>query len=78
MSLWYMDKTKDCISVVDKPKKSPNKNTECTYFGDGVYGVFDGYGLELRANDHQDPTDIIYLEPAVLKAINNFMNKQEG
>jgi len=36
------------------------------YLGDGVYCVFDGYGLELRANDHANPTDKIYLEPSVL------------
>ena len=49
---------------------------EYTYFGDGVYGVFDGYGLELRANDHENPTDTIYLEPEVLTAINDFMNRR--
>jgi len=42
------------------------------YIGDGVYILFDGSGFELRANDHANPTDIIYLEPSVLKALNNF------
>jgi hypothetical protein len=42
------------------------------YLGDGVYVRFDGFGLELRANDNIHPTDIIYLEPEVLKNLNTF------
>ena len=42
------------------------------YLGDGVYGIFDGYGIWLHANDHKDPTDKIYLEPSVLRALNLF------
>ncbi len=36
-----------------------------TYIGDGVYVIFDGYGFWLHANDLRNPTDKIYLEPAV-------------
>ena len=41
---------------------------ECpaTYCGDGVYAIFDGYGIWLHANDHKNPSDRIYLEPDVL------------
>ena len=47
------------------------------YMGDGVYVVFDGYGIELRANDHKNPTDTIYLEPEVFKNLVNFDKKMK-
>lgn len=43
-----------------------------TYLGDGVYAYFDGYGIELQANDPYNPTDTIYLEPIVLGALVEF------
>ncbi len=39
------------------------------YIGDGVYFMFDGYGVWLHANSHDNPTDKIYLEPSVLNAL---------
>ena len=51
-----------------------------SYLGDGVYAIYDGYGIWLHANDHENPTDKIYLEPSVIKALNNFneeLNQQE-
>lgn len=42
------------------------------YLGEGVYVYFDGFGIELRANDYDNPTDKIYLEPIVLEALNDF------
>jgi len=42
------------------------------YLGDGVYAIFDGYGIWLHANDHANPTDRVYLEPSVLAALNRF------
>ena len=42
------------------------------YLGDGVYAVFDGYGIWLHANDHENPTDRVYLEPAVMAALIRF------
>lgn len=42
------------------------------YIGDGVYALFDGFGIWLHANDHEHPTDRIYLEPGVLKGLKNF------
>lgn len=50
------------------------QGTKCpaTYLGDGVYAIFDGYGVWLHANDHKDPTDRIYLEPQVMQALIRF------
>ena len=45
------------------------------YIGDGVYILYDGFGFELRANDHANPTDVIYLEPKVLESLNNFVKR---
>ncbi len=42
------------------------------YLGNGVYARFDGFGIELRANNRLNPTDLIYLEPEVIKNINTF------
>jgi len=45
-----------------------------SYIGDGVYAQFDGFGFWLRANHHTDEmcTDKIYIEPSVLKSLNDF------
>jgi len=40
------------------------------YLGDGVYAVHDGYGLWLTAEDGEQATDAIYLEPGVLDSLN--------
>ena len=45
------------------------------YIGDGVYAIYDGDGIWLHANDHLNPTDKIYLEPPVLKALNIFAKR---
>jgi len=45
------------------------------YIGDGVYTIFDGYGIWLHANDDENPTDRIYLEPLVLEALNRFAKR---
>jgi len=39
------------------------------YAGDGVYVINFGYAIELRANDHENPTDRIMLEPNVVEAL---------
>lgn len=36
------------------------------YLGDGLYVVWDGWQLELRANDIENPTDRVYLDPSTL------------
>ena len=43
-----------------------------SYLGDGVYAIYDGYGIWLHANDHKNPTDRIYLEPQVMEALDRF------
>ena len=43
---------------------------ETQYLGDGVYARFDGFGVWLLANDVVYPSDRIYIEPAVLRALN--------
>jgi len=45
------------------------------YIGDGVYVTYDGYGIELKANDHLRPTDKVYLEPEVFKALIRFAKR---
>lgn len=40
-----------------------------SYLGDGVYAIFDGFGIWLHANDHEHPTDRVYLEPQVLQGL---------
>ena len=43
------------------------------YLGDGVYAIADAYGgIWLHANDHQHPTDKVYLEPSVYEALVRF------
>ena len=48
---------------------------EQDYVGDGVYALFDGFGIWLHANDHEHPTDRIYLEPQVLELLNRFADR---
>jgi hypothetical protein len=48
------------------------RKVPASYLGDGVYAIFDGYGIWLHANDHKNPTDRIYLEPQVIEAFDCF------
>ena len=41
------------------------------HLGDGVYAEFDGYGINLRVNDHRNPV-AVYLEPEVFEALVKF------
>ena len=43
-----------------------------TYLGDGLYAIYDGFGIWLHANDHADPTDKVYLEPEVFQSLVRF------
>lgn len=45
------------------------------YLGDGVYALFDGWGIWLHANDHLNPTDRVYLEPEVFTALVGFKKR---
>ena len=51
------------------------KKLDHAYCGDGVYAMWDGFGIELRANDYENPTDIVYLEPYVMKSLIDFYNE---
>lgn len=42
------------------------------YLGDGVYAIYDGGGIWLHANSHDNPTDRIYLEPETASALFRF------
>jgi hypothetical protein len=46
------------------------------HLGDGVYATFDGYGIELRVNDHRT-TPCVYLEPDVVAALASFLERQQ-
>jgi hypothetical protein len=45
------------------------------YLGDGLYVVWDGLGIELRANDPVLPTDTVYLEDFVYQALLDFVER---
>mgnify|MGYP005839422769 CR=1 FL=1 len=47
------------------------------YIGDGVYVEYDGFGIWLKANDPDLPTDQVYLEPEVLKELNSFAERMK-
>lgn len=48
------------------------------YIGDGVYVEYDGYGITLKANSADRPTDTIYLEPSVMTNLQNFVQRVYG
>ena len=51
------------------------RKVPASYLGDGVYAIFDGFGIWLHANDHKNPTDRIYLEPEVLESLERFVKE---
>lgn len=53
-------------------------NNEWQHLGDGVYAKYDGFGIELRANNPVNPTDVVYLEPSVLSMLNMFNERWTG
>ena len=53
-------------------------DNEWKYLGDGVYAQFDGYGIMLHANSHDNPTDKIYLEPSVIGALDYIWKQCTG
>ncbi len=48
-------------------------NSKETYLGDGLYAVYDGYHIELRAHDMNNPTDRVYLDDKVLANFEQFV-----
>lgn len=57
------------------PEQDKHPTPPAEYLGDGLYAIFDGHGIWLHANDHLNPTDKVYLEPAVLKNFCRFLEK---
>lgn len=55
------------------------KPGETEHIGDGAYLHFDGFGFELRANHHENPTDRVYVDAhAVLTLIRLMRETIEG
>lgn len=46
-----------------------------TYLGDAVYAAFDGFGIELRLNDHRGPC-VVYLEPSTYNALKRWVETE--
>ena len=42
------------------------------YIGDGVYAIYDTFGIWLHANSHLTPTDRVYLENGLLEKLVDF------
>lgn len=45
------------------------------YLGDSVYAEFDGDGIVLTTENGFGPSNAIYLEPAVLRALDEYRKK---
>ena len=52
------------------------KKENIDYLGDGVYVEFDPYGVWLKANHHEHPTDRIYLDAQVYRNLIRFMENK--
>jgi len=51
---------------------------EWTYLGDGLYARFDGYQIELRANDTNDTEcDTVYLERSTYLQLVRFAERED-
>jgi hypothetical protein len=50
------------------------------YLGDSVYAEFDGYQITLTTENDlaNDPSNTIFLEPAVVAALQEFIKKVKG
>ena len=51
--------------------RGPTTMENPTYLGDAVYAYFDGNGIELRLNAHDQPCTV-YLEPETLQNLIEF------
>jgi len=61
--------------IVDISPKPPSDGK--TYLGDGLYAAFDGWQYVLTAEDGIRVTNVVYLNPEVLAALNSF-TKHKG
>lgn len=46
-----------------------------TYLGDGLYASYDGWQIEIYASNGREKTNRVYLEPAVLKAFLDYVER---
>jgi hypothetical protein len=46
-----------------------------TYLGDSVYAEFDGFGIVLTTENGMGASNTIVLEPEVLRALNEFVER---
>jgi hypothetical protein len=46
-----------------------------TYLGDSVYAEFDGFGIVLTTENGMGASNTILLEPDVLRALNEFVER---
>jgi hypothetical protein len=44
------------------------------YIGDGVYARYDGHGIQIAVNHHEN--EVVYLEPSVLDNLNKFYERE--
>jgi hypothetical protein len=45
------------------------------YLGDGLYASYDGYQISLKANSSTEPSDIVFLEPKVIRSLELYINQ---
>ena len=48
----------------------------CRHLGDGVYATYDGYGIEIRVNDHRSE-QVAYMEPQIVRALSQFLDQHQ-
>lgn len=51
----------------------PDWTTNAQYLGDAVYAGFDGYHVVLGTSNGMEMTNIIYLEPRVVKCLQDYV-----
>ena len=50
---------------------------EWTYLGDGLYAMYDGYQIVLRANDVSDLEDTVYLDYLTYLRLTKFAGRPD-
>lgn len=54
------------------------RKVPASYLGDGLYAIFDGFGIWLHANHHENPTDRVFLEPSVFSSLVEFEKQSKS
>lgn len=58
--------------IEDVRKLDSGIEIEQTYLGDSVYASFDGWMIKLTTNNGYDATNVIYLDPETVRALESF------